>query len=312
MFDLPQTVGSETNLMTGIVVSRNDPQQKNRVRVRWFGYYSEDIPIEELPWSIVVLPSTSAGIGGVGSTHGLMEGSLVLGSWLDGKDRQNAIVYGSINPVEGAFGGSNAGGGSAINNVAGSGVVNSQGVLDMNTATNTPSNVSFSGSGPRWYQIAQAEIGQKEIRGGSHNPRVLEYARTNGFTDDETPWCASFCKWCCQNAGVSVSGINGLARSFSRSSAFERIQEPLQGCIVVFSRPPNPQSGHVAFLDSVQGGRLRVLGGNQANAVNIQGYPSSRLVGFYWPAGQPRTPSGSAAPAASDSRNIPTVSGSEE
>ena len=258
--------------MIGLVEDRADPQQRGRLRVRWFGYYSDEIPKEELPWCICILPVTSAGMGGIGqSPTGTMEGSFVLGSFID-DSQQQAVVFGSINPIEG---------------LDGSGVVNGQGILDQNSNYTGPSNANFEGDGPSWFNVANGEIGVKEFSNGS-NPRIVEYARLNGFSDDEVSWCASFIKWCLQQAGQSVDGITGMAKSFSRSSAFEKIATPLYGSIAVYHRPPNPGSGHVGFVQGIQGGRILTLGGNQSNMVKISGYPASRLVGFYWPKGAPK------------------------
>jgi len=263
---------SSSKYMVGMVVDRADPQQRGRLRVRWFGYYSDEIPVEQLPWSLVVSPITSAGLAGVGSTPtGAMVGTFVFGSFID-EAQQHAVIFGTINPIEGLGDGD------------GDGIINEHGILDTNEQYEGPSNATFSGTGPSWFQTAVGEIGTKEFRNGS-NPEIVKYARSNGFSDDETPWCASFVKWCMTQAGQSTDGITGMARSFTRSSAFEKISEPLHGCVVVFDRPPNPSSGHVALLDSIQGGRLRVLGGNQSNSVNIQGYATNRLVGMYWPFG---------------------------
>ena len=65
------------------------------------------------------------------------------------------------------------------------------------------------------------------------------------------------------------------------------MEEPKYGCIVVFSRPPSPRSGHVAFFVRTEGRgssqKHYVLGGNQRNAVNVRPYPASRVLGFRWP-----------------------------
>jgi len=67
---------------TGVVEDRHDPLLLNRVRVRAFGYHTENknrVPTEELPWASVLMPTTSSGTSGVGEgTHGLVEGSWVM------------------------------------------------------------------------------------------------------------------------------------------------------------------------------------------------------------------------------------------
>lgn len=84
----------------GVVEDVADPMQIGRVRVRAIGYHSEkaegSIPTEHLPWAYVMLPTTASGMSGVGSTHGLVDGSWVFGFFLDGRDAQQPIVCGSF------------------------------------------------------------------------------------------------------------------------------------------------------------------------------------------------------------------------
>jgi len=84
----------------GVVEDRNDPLQAGRVRVRCFGHHTEDkkaLPISHLPWAAVMQPTTSAAASGMGSSpSGLVEGSWVVGWFLDGKAAQRPLVIGSI------------------------------------------------------------------------------------------------------------------------------------------------------------------------------------------------------------------------
>ena len=162
--------------------------------------------------------------------------------------------------------------------------VNANGVND--TKNNTPGNVNFSGTGPQWLQIAKGEIGQKEYKGGQSNPRIVEYHSTVGLNaSDSTPWCSSFVAWCLKKAGQSISGATGMARSWTSASCVEKIDSPLHGCIAVFSRGGNGTSGHVGFVDAVQGGTLIMVHGNSNDSVRRSGVSTQRLVGFYWPKG---------------------------
>jgi len=85
---------------TGVVEDRNDPFRVGRVRVRALGHHTSNntiLPTADLPWAQVMLPSTSAGISGLGqSATGLVEGSWVLGYFRDGMDRQEMIVLGTL------------------------------------------------------------------------------------------------------------------------------------------------------------------------------------------------------------------------
>ena len=85
---------------TGVVEDRNDPNKAGRVRVRALGHHTSNttiLPTADLPWAHCMLPSTSAGISGLGqSATGLVEGSWVLGYFRDGMDRQEMIVLGTL------------------------------------------------------------------------------------------------------------------------------------------------------------------------------------------------------------------------
>ena len=85
---------------TGVVEDRGDPQKAGRVRVRALGHHTSNttiLPTSDLPWAHTMLPSTAAGISGLGqSATGLVEGSWVLGYFRDGVDRQEMIVMGTL------------------------------------------------------------------------------------------------------------------------------------------------------------------------------------------------------------------------
>lgn len=88
------------NWWVGVVEDRNDPEKLGRVRVRIFGYHSDNrstLTIEDLPWAIVMQPTTSAAVSGLGTAPvGLVTGSWVVGFFLDGDDMQQPMVMGSI------------------------------------------------------------------------------------------------------------------------------------------------------------------------------------------------------------------------
>ena len=80
----------------GIVEDRNDQLKIGRVRVRVHGYHSDDkgkIATPDLPWSHVVMPVTTAGLGGFGNQHSLVEGTTVFGFFRD-DDMQEFVVLG--------------------------------------------------------------------------------------------------------------------------------------------------------------------------------------------------------------------------
>lgn len=82
----------------GIVEDRQDPLKIGRVRVRIHGIHSPDkqyISTPDLPWAQVMLPTTSAGLSGFGTQHGLVEGSTVVVFFRDEELCQQPVVIGS-------------------------------------------------------------------------------------------------------------------------------------------------------------------------------------------------------------------------
>ena len=85
---------------TGVVEDRNDPDALGRVRVRCLGFHTEDlndIPTNKLPWAHVMHPVTDPSMQGLGNTPSfLVEGSWVVGFFLDAKEKQQPLIIGSL------------------------------------------------------------------------------------------------------------------------------------------------------------------------------------------------------------------------
>ena len=148
-------------------------------------------------------------------------------------------------------------------------------------------------SKPKWLEIAEGEVGQKEVKGGE-NPRIIEYHASTSLKarEDEIPWCASFVNWCVTQAGLI--GTNSAA-AISWASWGERITEPVAGCIVVIrqrkkgtDQATGSSSGnHVAFFNRIENGYIYLLGGNQGDSVKVSGFnlKSYDVVAYRWPEG---------------------------
>ena len=131
--------------------------------------------------------------------------------------------------------------------------------------------------------IALKEQGVKEVRGESHNPRILQYAKDIGQSwvqDDETAWCSIFINWCALKAGVQRSGkLN--ARSWLHTGKIVSIGDQRPGDIIIFWRESiNSWKGHVAIYLFEDEFYYYVLGGNQGNMVKVAAYAKSRLLDF--------------------------------
>ena len=73
----------------GIIEDVVDPEALGRVRVRIFGWHTDDkseLPTNQLPWCAALMPITSAAISGIGqSPTGALPGSWVMGFFRDGE-----------------------------------------------------------------------------------------------------------------------------------------------------------------------------------------------------------------------------------
>ena len=143
---------------------------------------------------------------------------------------------------------------------------------------------------PRWMKVARAELGEKEVPGAVDNPKILEYlASCPNLPDrlaetEETPWCSCFIQWVFTQAGMPGTG-KANARSWVEWGNGHT--DFCVGAVVVLSRGTNPAHGHVGLYEhGAPKGHVRLLGGNQGNAVSLKDYPMSRVVAIRWPAGE--------------------------
>ncbi len=144
---------------------------------------------------------------------------------------------------------------------------------------------------PAWLAYARRQVGVREIKGPRHEPRIIAWARRAArylgiaVNDDETPWCGTFAAACVMEAGLTPPTIAVRARrwaSWGNPLSLTATRPPL-GAIAVFERQGG---GHVGFVAEVhRDGSLGILGGNQADAVNIRRFPRARLIALRWPAG---------------------------
>lgn len=137
---------SNPQFFIGVVEDNKDPSQLNRVRVRIFGKHTEDLtllPTESLPWYNVVMPVTSASTSGVGQTIGLVQGSWVFGTFVDGPNEQEALILGSL-PGE-----------STQPSQDGEGFKDPDAIYPKNTGSDTPESASDNTSFAYKNRVAQ-------------------------------------------------------------------------------------------------------------------------------------------------------------
>lgn len=135
------------------------------------------------------------------------------------------------------------------------------------------------------HEVAMKELGVHETHGPEATVRIMEYEQhtDRGYTgSDEEAWCAKFANFVTDEAGFPGTH-HANARSFLTWGISLLI--PIKGCIVVFKRGDSETQGHVAFCDhpDISNGVVRVLGGNQGDAVSIARFPTSKVLGYRSP-----------------------------
>lgn len=137
-------------------------------------------------------------------------------------------------------------------------------------------------------EVARKYIGTKEIKGTKHNSIILgltikafaAHGKKSWIHDDETPWCGSFLGGVFAEAGLG----NKIPKEFYRAREWEnvgtKLTKPAYGCVVTFTRDGG---GHVGIVvGKTKAGMLKVLGGNQSDAVNIADFDPKRVTSYRW------------------------------
>lgn len=154
---------------------------------------------------------------------------------------------------------------------------------------------------PTAYELAQKEVGTYEWAQGS-NPKVLKYYADAGHPevkDDAVAWCAAFVGAMLARAGIKPSGQLTARSYLNWGTPVPDLSQARPGDIVIFTRGNSGWQGHVAFYEGKTETHVKVLGGNQSDAVTRAKYPRDDLLGIRRPpapAGRP--PVASAPPAA--------------
>lgn len=139
-----------------------------------------------------------------------------------------------------------------------------------------------------WLDTAKKLEGIKEIPGPKHNPKIISWLRDLNawWSEDETPWCGTFVAHCMKEAGLPIPKLWFRAKEWATYGSLLRPDRLAPGAILVFGRTGG---GHVGFYVGEDAGYYYVLGGNQANGVNVMKLGKSRLVASRWPKGVPVT-----------------------
>lgn len=129
--------------------------------------------------------------------------------------------------------------------------------------------------------IARKYIGLSEIKASNRHPTIDAWAKTlSGKWLLGQPWCGTFCAQVFKEADLGSK----IPKDFFRAKAWEnagtKLDKPAYGCVVTFTRDGG---GHVGFVvGKTKTGMLKVLGGNQSNAVNISDFDPKRVTSYRW------------------------------
>ena len=132
-----------------------------------------------------------------------------------------------------------------------------------------------------WMTIADGEVGETEIKGPEHNPRILQYHSTTSLraTTDEIAWSSAFVNWCLKQVGIT--GTHSAAASSWLHWGTTSV--PRVGAITVMRKVTGQH--HVAFFVAETRNTYRLLGGNQGGQVRTS--PLSKTLwtplGYRWP-----------------------------
>lgn len=137
---------------------------------------------------------------------------------------------------------------------------------------------------PRYIEEAEKLLGTKEIQGKLANEKIKDLYADAGSPEvqsDEVPWCAAFIGACLVRANKPSTGTL-LARDYLKYGK-SLGKKPKLYSIGVMSRGNSSWEGHVGFVVDFNDTYVWLLGGNQANSVNVTKYARSKFLGFVIP-----------------------------
>ena len=131
------------------------------------------------------------------------------------------------------------------------------------------------------FETAQRHLGIKEREGVKDHPLIRWWHSlcTIGEVPDSVPWCSSFVNGMCWLHRRARSK-SAAARSWLDVGVSIDEGDAELGDIVILSRGRNPRSGHVGFFAGWDRGSVRLLGGNQGDAVTIAPFAKGRILGI--------------------------------
>ena len=157
------------------------------------------------------------------------------------------------------------------------------GIVGNDTYDALKANPKESKTGTPWLTLAKNEIGVHEVYNESRVHYYWKASKLSGlakFPATQIPWCSSFVCAMMELSDIRSARTDGAKNWLGWGVELE---EPCDGCIVVFTRKGGGHVGIVVGEDDK--GNLLVLGGNQGNMVCVKSFSRSRVTGYRYPEG---------------------------
>jgi N-acetylmuramoyl-L-alanine amidase len=270
------------DLWFGVVEDRDDPLNLGRVRVRIFGFHTQDknkIPTGALPWAVCMQPTTSPSMSGVGhGPTGIVTGTHVVGVWLDGSASQYPFVIGTIPGAEvgqqEVCSRDNTGYEAFTGGFLLPASFKSQAV-DPIADSNNVFNIS-------WMPFAEGELSTRQ----SKEDKIQKYLSETNIptTTDDVDWNNAFVTWVVQKGDIAAPGTNS---SDDWRNWGTRVAQPTYGAIATLQGTSSANSRYVGFyLGDTGDGNVSILGpSTTGDPVQIQKVSSDRILMYNMPPG---------------------------
>ena len=131
------------------------------------------------------------------------------------------------------------------------------------------------------YKLAERFRGVREVPGSGDNTQIIAMLKLDAEwpEHDEVAWCSAFINYLCWMLKLPRSK-SLMARSWLEVGTHVDIDDASVGYdIAVLSRGDNPNLGHVGFYSGHNANSIYLLGGNQSNTVEVEGFGLGRLLG---------------------------------
>ena len=139
------------------------------------------------------------------------------------------------------------------------------------------------------FDLAQRFVGVSEVPDQASNPQILAMLQLDEKwpKGDDVAWCSAFMNYIAWLLRLPRSK-NLAARSWLKVGRSVSLDEAVTGFDVAILKrgsgnQPGPDvvdaPGHVGLFAGREGASILILGGNQADSVNVSRYTASRLLG---------------------------------